>query len=86
MTLTANGVSVPARVTLVPATGSTQTGYGRRLPTRYQVQLPGSARWRRVYCCIFANAGTCYVEDRTKPKRVREGGTIPRYEWIVIDN
>ena len=37
----------------------TASGYGRKIPTRYMVQLNG--RWRRVYCCIFSNVGTCYV-------------------------
>jgi hypothetical protein len=39
----------------------TRTGYGRKIPTRHMVKLPGSPRWRRVYCCIYSNAGTCYV-------------------------
>jgi len=41
----------------------TATGYGRKIPTRTMVRLPESSRWRRVYCCIFSNAGTCYVES-----------------------
>ena len=49
----------------------TRTGYGRKIPTIHMVKLPGSPRWRRVYCCIFSNAGTCYVEDKDK-------------NWIVI--
>ena len=40
----------------------TATGYGRKIPTRTMVKLPGSNRWRRVYCCCFSNSGTCYVE------------------------
>ena len=39
----------------------TATGYGRKLPTRHMVKLPGGKRWRRVYCCIYSNVGTCYV-------------------------
>jgi len=39
----------------------TASGYGRKIPTRHMVQLPGSPRWRRVYCCIVSNIGTCYV-------------------------
>ena len=42
----------------------TQSGYGRRIPTHHMVKLPGSPRWRRVYCCIYSNAGTCYVPDK----------------------
>ena len=49
----------------------TPSGYGRKIPTSYMVKLPDSPRWRRVYCCIFSNSGTCYV---TKGK-----------DWIVID-
>jgi hypothetical protein len=41
----------------------TATGYGRKIPTRHMVKLPGSDKWLRVYCCIFSNAGTCYVPD-----------------------
>lgn len=36
-------------------------------------------RWRRVFVCIFSNAGTAYVEGPKKP----EGG---RREWIVISD
>ena len=37
----------------------TASGYGRRIPTRYMVQVNG--KWRRVYCCQISNAGTCYI-------------------------
>lgn len=39
----------------------TASGYGRRIPTSRMIRLGG--RWRRVCCCIFSNAGTCYVEQ-----------------------
>jgi len=39
----------------------TASGYGRKLPTELMVKLPGSPRWRRVYCCCYSNAGTAYV-------------------------
>jgi hypothetical protein len=39
----------------------TATGYGRKIPTRYMIRLNG--KWRRVYCCIFSNSGTCYIGD-----------------------
>jgi hypothetical protein len=39
----------------------TASGYGSKIPTRYMVRLPGSKRWRRVYCAIFSNSGPCYV-------------------------
>jgi len=57
----------------------TASGYGRKIPTPYMVQLPGSPRWRRVYCAIFGNAGTCYVEG----KRTAEGKRGP---WVVISD
>ena len=50
----------------------TSTGYGRKIPTTKMVRLPGSKQWRRVYCCIFSNSGTCYVETKNK-------------DWIVIN-
>lgn len=53
---------VPHRVTDVPRSGQTHTGYGRRLPTAYMVQLPGSPRWRRVYACCYSNTATLYVD------------------------
>lgn len=49
----------------------TASGYGNKIPTSRMVRLPGSARWRRVYCCIHSNAGTCYVMS-------------PAGNWIVI--
>jgi len=37
----------------------TATGYGKRIATATMVHYRG--RWRRVYCCIFSNVGTCYI-------------------------
>jgi len=51
---------LPNKQTRTPRNPS-RTGYGRKIPTRHMVQLPGSDVWRRVYCCIFSNSGTCYV-------------------------
>ena len=48
----------------------TRTGYGRKIPTRYQVKDGG--RWKRVYCCQISNAGTCYF--------------LRGKEWIVVDS
>ena len=42
----------------------TASGYGSKIPTARMVKLPGGKRWRRVYCCIWSNSGTCYVPDR----------------------
>ena len=47
--------------TPAPWQRTTATGYGRKLPTTLMVKLPGGKRWRRVYCCQYSNAGTCYV-------------------------
>jgi hypothetical protein len=49
----------------------TASGYGKRIPTSYMVQLPGSPRWRRVYCTIYGNSGTCYVG-----KSIRDGVVV----------
>ena len=43
----------------------TASGYGKRIPTEYMVNVDG--RWKRVYCCIFSNSGTCYIESNRKP-------------------
>lgn len=37
----------------------TSTGYGRRIATATMVRFNG--KWRRVYCCIYSNVGTCYI-------------------------
>lgn len=39
----------------------TASGYGKKIPTRHMIRLPGDPIWRRVYCYIYSNAGTCYV-------------------------
>ena len=55
------------------------SGYGRRIPTTKMVRLPGETRWRRVYCAIYSNLGTCYVEDRkNRDEKGRPG-------WIIIN-
>ena len=43
----------------------TATGYGRKIPTGYMVKHEN--RWKRVYCCIYSNSGTCYIESNRKP-------------------
>ena len=37
----------------------TATGYGKRIPTEVMIKWLG--KWRRVYCCVFSNIGTCYI-------------------------
>jgi hypothetical protein len=39
----------------------TASGYGKKIPTSYMVRL--NNRWRRVYCTIYSNSGTCYIEQ-----------------------
>lgn len=56
----------------------TKTGYGRRIPTQHMARLPGTTRWRRVFVCVFGNAGTAYIEDRQN--RTPAG----RPAWIVL--
>ena len=37
----------------------TATGYGVKIPTQYKAFVGG--KFRRVYCRVFSNAGTCFV-------------------------
>ena len=37
----------------------TATGCGSKIPTRYKAFVNG--KFRRVYCRIFSNIGTCFV-------------------------
>jgi hypothetical protein len=39
----------------------TSTGYGKRIATAIMVSYEG--KWRRVYCCIYSNIGTCYIGE-----------------------
>ena len=36
-----------------------RTGYGSKIPTPCMVFIDN--KWRRVYCRIYSNVGTCYV-------------------------
>lgn len=49
----------------------TASGYGKKVPTTKMVRH--NDRWRRVYCCIFSNAGTCYIETKSG-------------DWITVDD
>lgn len=49
-----------ARPAPAPRSGQTASGYGSRIPTNWQVRYNG--RWYRVYCRIYSNAGTCYLQ------------------------
>ena len=37
----------------------TATGYGAKIPTQYKAFVQG--KFRRVYCKIYSNIGTCFV-------------------------
>lgn len=37
----------------------TATGYGSKIPTSTMVKH--NKKWKRVYCRIYSNAGTCYI-------------------------
>lgn len=37
----------------------TATGYGKRIATATMINYKG--KWRRVYCAIYSNIGTCYI-------------------------
>lgn len=47
----------------------TASGYGRKIPTSHMIRHNG--RWKRVYCCVCSNIGTCYI--------------LSGNDWIVID-
>lgn len=38
---------------------NSRTGYGGKIPTSYMVFIGN--KWRRVYCHVYSNVGTCYV-------------------------
>ena len=76
-TLTVDGIDTPAlrRPLWWQERGLSYTasGYGRRIPTDIVVRVGN--RWRRVYCCIFSNSGTCFIDgpkgaDGKRPWRV----------------
>ena len=46
------------KVTECPRSNS-RTGYGSKIPIQYKIFVEN--KWRRVYCRIYSNVGTCYV-------------------------
>ena len=40
----------------------TASGCGKKIPTEYMIKYNG--RWKRVYCCIFSNAGTFFINTK----------------------
>ena len=47
------------RITSVPRSGQTVTGYGGAIPTRYMVRYAN--RWQRVKVMQYGNAGSAYI-------------------------
>ena len=42
----------------------TATGYGSAIPTSRMVKV--GKVWRRIYCTIYSNSGTCWIEVNGK--------------------
>lgn len=42
----------------------TASGYGAKIPTQYKVFY--NNKWRRVYCKIYSNIGTCFIGKNLK--------------------
>lgn len=54
--------------------------YGNRIPTEHQVQLPGSAKWQRIYYFCWSNIGIYYVEaDSRDPNSGRPNWYVIRF-------
>jgi len=47
------------RITDVPQSGQTVTGYGGAIPTRYMIRYAG--RWQRVKVMSYGNSGSAYI-------------------------
>lgn len=50
------------RVTDIPVSGQTISGYGGRIPTRHMIRYLGV--WRRVYVMVYSNLGSAYIRVR----------------------
>ena len=64
------------RTTLEPRFYSA-SGYGKKIPTRWQLKIDG--RWYRVYVIQFSNAGSAYVIIQGEARYL--GGFDPN-DWI----
>lgn len=68
------------KVTNVPVSGQTVTGYGGKVPTAHMIEYLG--KWRRVYVMAYGNGATPYVLvkgnvvvlDNDTQHEVREAG------------
>lgn len=54
-----NRVEGTATDDYAPHYGTTASGYGGKIPTKYWVKY--NARWRRVYVMIYSNSGSAYI-------------------------
>ena len=48
-----------------PPANRSRSGYGRKLPTSWEIRLV-DGRWRRVYVIQYSNAGTAYIRKGEK--------------------
>lgn len=53
------------RITEIPLSGHTASGYGGRIPTQYMLKYLG--RWRRVYSMVYGNSGSPYIQVGGQP-------------------
>lgn len=51
-----------SKVTEIPRSGQTVSGYGRKIPTRYMIRYSG--RWHRVYAMSYGNAASVYIVSK----------------------
>ena len=51
--------AIRRRITDMPHSGQTTSGYGSKLPTCYMLYVGN--RWRRVYAICYSNASTYYI-------------------------
>lgn len=74
----------PARVTAVrtsePPANRSQTGYGRKIASPWELQI--SRRWHRVYTVIYSNSGSLYVI--VKKQHLYLGGFDPREHPVQV--
>jgi len=47
------------RETDSPQYNQTASGYGTKIPTSRMIKVED--RWRRIYCTIYSNAGSCWI-------------------------
>jgi hypothetical protein len=58
-----------------PNSGRDSSGYGRKIPTDWMIQL--GKRWHRVYVCCYSNSGTAYIQTKEYPFLVVRDCDLP---------